>query len=117
MTMSREALLSSYDSVDEFEDGVACASQGEDWFHVGKDGAPLYGERYIAIDQFHHGRALVGLVGPDGNNRWFHICPDGSLAYKENYAWAGSFRGRDPTAIIVHDGDRFEIRPDGSRVE
>lgn len=42
-----------------FHKGYAAACDETGWFHIDKKGIPLYQERYVALEPFYNGRALV----------------------------------------------------------
>lgn len=53
-----------YVYVDQFFEGFAKAFDGRTWFHVRKDGQPLYPEKYDQVGHFNkRGRAVVQKGG------------------------------------------------------
>lgn len=99
--------------------GLASVSDGKDWFHIKADGTPAYEARYKEVYAWHEGLAIVVEHPSNGQRKGkcFHIRPDGTPAYAERYDGASSFEG-GVAWVETHrpSYQRFQIRPDGSRV-
>lgn len=113
-----------YEFIGPFRGGIARAMKDGQWFHIRKDGSPIYQERYQEVDDFLNGFAVVCKDG-----LWSHIKADGSLAHDQWFLWAFNFmvyqdlESEGPLALVKlkepNDArtktESFKIRPDGSR--
>lgn len=48
-----------FDYLDIYHKGFACAKDGSGWFHLDKAGQASYSERYIKVEPFYNGKAVV----------------------------------------------------------
>jgi len=48
-----------YDEVDDFSEGVALVCKDKKWFHVDKNGEPIYKKKYHCAGSFRDGVAYV----------------------------------------------------------
>jgi hypothetical protein len=69
-----------------------------------------FGYSFVDDDPDEEGLRLAGQDGKE-----FHIRPDGTPAYEEQFDAAEPFRP-DGQARVMNGHDRFDIRPDGTRV-
>ena len=74
-TKKREELLTTYDFVGEFSEGLAPARKEDESFHIRQDGTPAYEQRYSFVGIFGGGLAIAMK-----NNETFFILPDGTRA-------------------------------------
>jgi hypothetical protein len=56
-----------YEDLGVFHKGFATAKDQKGWFHINKQGAPLYDQRYLFVEPFYNGQALVTCF--DGSKR------------------------------------------------
>lgn len=63
----------------------------------------------------HVGQVSEGLVCICDDNGWFHVQFNGTSAYKQRYDHVGPFV--DGLAWVRQVGKRFQIRPDGTKVD
>jgi hypothetical protein len=126
--------------------GLKIAEDIEGEYHAYPDGTPAYEERYICVDDFSGGLAVVEdfdeyefHITPDGKpayderyylvwnfsdglaravngTGWLHIKPDGTPAYEERYEWVGDFNNGIARASDFK-GNKFKINKKGERVE
>ena len=113
-----EAWKQHYDSVGGFNEGLARVEKGNEWFHIRPDGEPAYTERFDSVEVFHEGLAedfSEGLAQARMGDECFHIRPDGEPTYTERYDSITAFH--EGLAQVRKNGEFFNIRPDGSRVQ
>lgn len=104
-------LEKAYDYVSRFnKHGIALARDDSGYFHIGRDGKPLFAERYKRltvpsdIDQ-------TARASSDGK-LWFHIGMDGKPLYENQFDDTWYFRANGIARVRLHD-KWFHIGRDG----
>lgn len=93
-----------------FSEEVAWAADKSGWYHIDKEGEPLYRQRYDWTESFHE-----GLAEARKGDKAFHIRKDGAPAYEERFDEVSFFfKGQ---AKVRLGKERFRIRHDGSRAD
>ena len=106
MTDARE----QYDDCGEWSEDVAWVVKDSKWFHIDKQGNPLYNEKHDWVGSFSEGVAWVVK-----DSKWFHIDKQGNPLYNERYDSAESFR--EGVALVMRDGKWFHINKNGKKVK
>ncbi len=91
----------------KWSEGYVRTQDGDKFVHSGRDGMPLYEQRYEQIGDFHNGLAKAKL-----NGKWFHIDKTGKPAYEARFAGAGDFH--NGYAQVWDGKHEFHIKPDGT---
>jgi hypothetical protein len=96
----------TFDSANNFREGLAAVCQKKEWFHIKMDGNPAYTARYNYVRDFNGGLAVAQT-----DDRWFHIKMDGNPAYTARYNYVRDFNGG--LAVAQTDDRWFHIGKSG----
>ncbi len=82
-------------------------------FHIDQDGNRPYGQSFHFVGNFIHG---LSPVRDTEDGLFYYIKPDGSEAFgpKDHFDLAGEFA--NGVAIVVQNGRKYKLLPDGSKV-
>lgn len=97
-----------FDRTFGFYCGLAAVSIGNEWFHIGSIGQPIYSGRYAFAGNYQSDIAVVC----DHDGFYFHIGTDGIPLYTERWQYCGDFR--EGIAVVQSEsGLSTHIHKDG----
>lgn len=94
-----------------YGDGCICFSIPNLWYLRDTDGDGVCDKREVVLGPFDTSRDTHGMVNAlrDGGDGWIYAC--------HGFNNQSTVSGSDGHEIVMHSGNTFRFRPDGSRVE